>query len=109
VSQLTRSDRVRIPPETLLQVHEWERTKSRYINRGLCDRCAAQAAWAHQNMGDNWKTIHPPCERCAQIVATFPHPTPSPDWRKTLRQRVTGPRTALTHAVGPHATQEGVA
>jgi hypothetical protein len=74
-------------PETVMQAAEWGRTKNRYIGHGLCDRCAAQAAWAHQNMGDNWKTIHPPCGCCAQIVATFPRPTPSRNWRKTLRQR----------------------
>jgi hypothetical protein len=38
-------------------------------------------------MGDSWTTIHPPCDYCTHIVATFPHPTPCQDWRKTLRQR----------------------
>jgi hypothetical protein len=74
-------------PETLAQAAEWERTKNRYLGHGLCQRCAAQAAWAHQNLGDSWTTIHPPCELCAQIVAEFPCTTPSPDWRKTLRRR----------------------
>lgn len=47
-------------PETLAQAAEWERTKNRYLGHGLCERCAAQAAWAHQNLGDCWSTIHPP-------------------------------------------------
>ncbi|UMB67677.1 hypothetical protein [Mycobacterium paraterrae] len=74
-------------PETLGQATEWERTKSRYLGHGLCQRCAAQAAWAHQNRGDSWTTIHPPCESCAQVVAKLPHSTPSPKWRKSLRCR----------------------
>jgi hypothetical protein len=75
------------PPETLTQAHEWERAKRRYLDAGLCDKCSAQAAWAHQNMGDTWLTINPPCELCAPLVSAFPHPTPSPLWRKTLRSR----------------------
>jgi hypothetical protein len=92
-------------PETLHQAHEWERTKNRYVIHGLCDRCAAQAAWAHQNMGDNWQTIHDPCDSCAQIVAQFPHPTPNPVWRKTLRQRVSAPVGSPTHNRSPHTAQ----
>ncbi|WP_216638125.1 hypothetical protein, partial [Mycobacterium sp. 1423905.2] len=70
-----------------IQAAEWQRTKTRYASHGLCDMCAAQAAWAHQSMGDNWTTIQPPCGRCTHIVATFPHPTPCSNWRKTLRVR----------------------
>jgi hypothetical protein len=74
-------------PETLIQAAEWQRATNRYVSHGLCDRCDAQAAWAHQDMGDSWTTIHPPCDYCTHIVAAFPHPTPCQDWRKTLRQR----------------------
>lgn len=74
-------------PETLIQAAEWQRTKNRYANHGLCEKCAAQAAWAHQNMGDTWTTIQAPCERCTHIVAAFPLPTPCREWRKTLRVR----------------------
>lgn len=103
--------------ETLAQAREWERAKKRYMDHGLCDRCGGQAAWAHQNMGDSWTTIHPPCERCAHIVAAFPYPTPCPDWRKTLRQRllkVSVPLRAPTQAQGHRGSvfapaDEGVA
>lgn len=89
--------------ETLAQAREWERTKKRYRDHGLCERCSGQAAWAHQNMGDKWTKIHAPCERCAHIVAAFPYTTPCQNWRKTLRQRlpkVPAPHAAPTQALG---------
>jgi hypothetical protein len=72
------------PPETLRQAQRWQAVKDRYVEEGLCDRCAAQAAWAHQDHGDPWETIHVPCVACAPIVAGFPAPTPSEVWRKFL-------------------------
>lgn len=92
------------PPETREQVREWERARTRYADHGLCHRCAAQAAWAHQDRGDTWTTIHPPCKACAPVVATFPHPTPSPEWRKTVRNRapkVSVPDDRPTHKITP--------
>lgn len=72
-------------PETVSQARTWQRVRDHYRSTGLCDRCAAQAAWAHQDHGDQWVTIHPPCPRCAPIVATFPDRTPSGSWRKCIR------------------------
>jgi hypothetical protein len=63
---------VNAAPETLAQTRERDRTKTRYLRAGLCDPCAAQAAWAHQNHGDTWQTIHPPCVACAPIVDLLP-------------------------------------
>lgn len=73
------------PPETLRQAQRWHAVKDRYVEAGLCDRCAAQAAWAHQDHGDTWETIHPPCTACKPIVVAFPVPTTSPPWRKFQR------------------------
>jgi hypothetical protein len=69
-------------PETLRQAQRWQAIKDRYVLEELCDRCAAQAAWAHQNRGDTWQNIHPPCMACEPIVENFPAATPSPAWRK---------------------------
>jgi hypothetical protein len=96
-------------PETLRQAVRWETTKNVYLTSGLCDRCAAQAAWAHQNHGDNWTTIHSPCGRCGPIVAQFPHKTPSQDWRKLNPQRLSKvpvSADAAEVANGLHAAQQ---
>ncbi len=74
-------------PETLAQVAQWEKTKKRYLRAGLCHRCAAQAAWAHQPGAGGWMLIHPPCPLCAELVAMFAYPTPNPPWRAVLRKR----------------------
>lgn len=80
-------------PETLRQAQRWEAVKHRYVAEGLCDRCGAQAAYAHQNDGDSWEAIHPPCAACALIVAQFPALTPSAAWRKILRPATSGSMT----------------
>jgi hypothetical protein len=64
------------------QAQRWQAIKARYVLEGLCDRCAAQAAWAHQDHGDTWQNIHPPCVACQPIVARFPATTPRSPWRK---------------------------
>jgi hypothetical protein len=76
------------PPETLSQAREWQKTLARYLRAGLCHRCAAQAAWAHQTCAGGWSTIHPPCPTCSGIVETFDLATPNPAWRKILRKRL---------------------
>ena len=73
-------------PETLAQAAEWERTKMRYVNLGLCDTFAAQAAWGHQKGAGGWSEVNPPCTRCAPVVAGLPLATPNPVWRKCPRQ-----------------------
>jgi hypothetical protein len=75
-------------PETMAQAVQWEKTKRRYLRAGLCHRCAAQAAWAHQPGAGGWKIINPPCPQCAELVAIFPWPTVNPVWRQVLRKRL---------------------
>lgn len=70
------------PPETLAQARNWEVVKGKYQSAGLCEACAAQAAFAHQSHGGTWDTINPPCVGCVPVVAGFPDETPSPLWRK---------------------------
>ncbi len=77
-----------IRPETLDQAAFWEKTKTRYLRAGLCHRCAAQAAWAHQVGAGGWGAIHPPCVGCVEIVEVFAYPTPNPLWRSVVRKRL---------------------
>ncbi|WP_086149173.1 hypothetical protein [Cellulosimicrobium sp. KWT-B] len=57
-------------PETLGQARNWERLKNVYLARGLCHRCASQAAYGHQ-LGF-LSLEHEPCAACRPLVATFP-------------------------------------
>jgi hypothetical protein len=67
-------------PETLAQAHSWQKAKRSYLLAGLCERCAAQAAWAHQC---GWLTLTElPCPACAGIVAALPVATPNAAWRR---------------------------
>jgi hypothetical protein len=62
-------------PETPRQVRTWQAFKNAYLSRGLCSRCAAQAAFGHQNgftAGPGRTAVRPPCDSCTPIVATFP-------------------------------------
>jgi hypothetical protein len=74
--------------ETLEQVAEWERTKRRYLQAGLCHKCAAQAAWASEVGAGGWNAIHPPCVECVEIVELFAFPTINPRWRSVARKRL---------------------
>ena len=70
-------------PETLGQAQNWDRIKKTYLALGLCDRCAAQAAWGHQC---GFSLVEPPCLECAPLVAALPQAaTKGSGWR-----RVTG-------------------
>jgi hypothetical protein len=86
-SKTTRA-RTSIRPETLRQVDEWERVKRRYLQAGLCHKCAAQAAWANQRGAGGWGAIHPPCVECAEIALLFAYPTINPLWRSVVRKRL---------------------
>ncbi|MGY1672179.1 hypothetical protein [Geodermatophilus sp. SYSU D00710] len=95
---LTRAER----PETMGQAIAWDRRRDAYARRaGLCDPCAAAAAWGHA-LG--WSSApHPPCEACGPLVATFPEETSHPAWRKYPRGRVSARRgkpTALVRVLG---------
>ncbi|MBE1551503.1 hypothetical protein GGC64_005563 [Mycobacterium sp. OAS707] len=70
------------PPETIRQAKRWDHTKQAYINEGLCHRCAAHAAWGHQNNAGGWNKLPGPCEECGPRVRDFPVPTTNPMWRK---------------------------
>lgn len=65
-------------PETQAEVRTFETTKNKYLEDGLCDNCAAQAAWGHQN---GFKLSWSPCAICKSIVDNFPRSTSHPDWR----------------------------
>ena len=99
------------PPETHRQAQRWQAVKDRYFAEGLCHCCSAQAAWAHQDHGDTWETIHPPCVACEPIVAKLPAAAPSPVWRKILhpqaRASVT-PREAVEDVHSLPSGQESV-
>lgn len=103
-------------PETLRQAQRWDAVKVRYLDAGLCDGCAAQAAWGHQDNAGGWNDLHPPCGRCAPVVRDFPVPTPNPLWHKFERPQdhrrkraapvpVT-PGEAVEDIDGPHSDQE---
>jgi len=68
--------------ETPRQAQRWDIVKSRYLNAGLCHRCAAQAAWGHQANGKGWAALRPPCDACQSLIQSFPMPTTTPLWRK---------------------------
>ena len=77
---MTRATTSRLP-ETPRQVREWELAKVRYLRRGLCHKCAAQAAWGHQNGAGGWRLLHPPCPECKPFVEMLPAETVNPLWR----------------------------
>jgi hypothetical protein len=65
-------------PETLRQAQVWEGVKHRYVLAGLCDRCAAQAAWGHQWGAGGWRVLRSPCTGCFEIVGLFAYSTTNP-------------------------------
>ena len=56
-------------PETLAQARRFQSWCGRYRAAGLCNMCAAQAAYGHAH---GWRVIEPPCPRCLPVLATFP-------------------------------------
>lgn len=77
-----------VKAETLEQAVQWERTKRRYLRAGLCHKCSAQAAWAHQRGAGGWSAIHPPCPGCVDLVEMLTYPTTNPLWRSVTRKRI---------------------
>ena len=73
------------PPETLRQAQRWEAIKICYAEAGLCDRCATQPAWGHQDNGGGWDNLRPPCDHCETVVRGLPVSTTNPLWRKFER------------------------
>lgn len=73
-------------PETIGQARVWSRKCHRYELAGLCDRCAATAAWGHaEGFGTLDKAGRLPCVTCQPLVNAFPHKGPrGSKWRKIL-------------------------
>src|SRR5262249_28075433 len=61
------------------------RSKSANTDADLCQRCAAQAAWGHQDNAGGWDDLRPPCDRCIAVIRGLPVPTTNPLWRKFER------------------------
>lgn len=60
------------PPETLGQARRWDRVKRNAVRFGLCQRCAAQFAWAHQENTGSFGGAHSPCDDCKPLIASLP-------------------------------------
>jgi hypothetical protein len=56
---------LRNKPESMRQARTWETVKGHYLEEGLCEKDAAQAAWGHQN---GFTQIKDPCEKCQKII-----------------------------------------
>jgi len=80
--------RTSVLPETPAMAKQWEIAKRRYLRAGLCHKCAAQAAWAHQPGTGGFKLLQPPCDDCFEIVQLLPRPTSNPVWRQVVRKRL---------------------
>jgi hypothetical protein len=77
-----KAKQVRLEPESIGQAKVWQRKLRRYQLAGLCDACAAQAAWGH---ACGFQKIRNPCIECQPLVNSFPDPGPSGSkWRKCL-------------------------
>lgn len=74
-------------PETLRQARRFDERAAQYRRALGCDRCAAQAAYGHQ---EGFAVVHPPCEACWPIVADFPVPAVN-GWRKIDGKAGDGP------------------
>jgi len=94
----------------------WDRIKARYVGDGLCDACAAQAAYGHQlgwhyHSSREWpevdRRIKPPCPACAPIVATFPVAVPGSPWRHWPKGDRRPVNTASSHSERGHSKDTG--
>lgn len=77
-------------PETLVQAEKWELVKKNALRFGLCHKCAAQLAWAHQAGTGGFLSVNPPCATCAPLVDMLPRPRGG-GWR-TVRGSAQDPR-----------------
>jgi hypothetical protein len=59
-------------PETARQAGTWEATKTHYLRAGLCFKCAAQAAYGHQQGSGGFGSLRRPCPGCVGMKL--------PDW-----------------------------
>jgi hypothetical protein len=74
-------------PETLRQARRFDERAKQYRRALRCHRCAAQAAYGHQ---EGFANVDPPCAACRPIVATFPVPAGN-GWRKIDGKGAGGP------------------
>ncbi len=79
-------------PETLRQARRFDERATQYRRALGCDRCAAQAAYGHQ---EGFADVHPPCAACRPIVATFPVPAVN-GWRKIDGKAADGPELPVS-------------
>jgi hypothetical protein len=84
-----RADGIADKPETIGQAKTWDRVKRRYLDEGLCLRCACQAAYGHQ-LG--FRRSHDPCAGCSPRIAAFPIQADS-RWRRLADPRNLVPRS----------------
>lgn len=56
-------------PETIGQAKTYDSRASRYRAAGLCDACAAQGAFGHQQ---SFAKVRKPCPDCISLVRLFP-------------------------------------
>jgi hypothetical protein len=102
--------------ETMRQAQRWDVIKLCYINAGLCGRCAAQAAWGHQDNAGGWNDLQAPCDRCESVIRDFPVATTNLLWRKFERPQdrkrnraaPLTPGEAVEDIDGPYSDQEAV-
>jgi hypothetical protein len=65
---MTNDSDLKSKPETMSQAITWGVVKTRYLNEGLCEKDAAQAAWGHQN---GFTQINDPCSDCLGTVLSI--------------------------------------
>lgn len=69
-------------PAELAHAKEFDVCNNRYLDLGLCTRCAPQAAYGHQ---DGFANVKPPCAQCLPIILSFPT-NESGEWRSYSRR-----------------------
>ena len=56
-------------PESIGQAKAFDTRAGVYRAAGLCDACAAQAAFGHQL---SFAQVRPPCPHCVSLIRLFP-------------------------------------
>lgn len=69
-------------PAEMAHAKEFDVMNNHYRNRGLCTRCAPQAAYGHQ---DGFAAVKPPCAACLPTILGFPTNEPG-EWRSFSRR-----------------------
>lgn len=85
------------PPETPSQAREWDKTRNHYSRLGLCNRCAAQAAYGH---ADGFSTVHSPCIECIPAIGMLPTSQPN-GWRSQSRRKGKALSLAIAATAAP--------